>query len=137
VGQLAIGEGRRAEPAHARRTAILQATPDIVMSANPSGIPFYLNRAGHEILGVSQDLDISGMKTLYLHPEWAREIFAKAGLQEAIRHGSWAGETTILARNGKEIHVSQVLIAHKNPEGAVEYFSAFLRDMTEHRGADE
>src|SRR5438067_559046 len=107
------------------------------MSANPSGIPFYLNRAGHEILGVAQDRDIAGMKTLYLHPEWAREIFAKDGLQEAIRHGSWAGETTILARNGKEIPVSQVLIAHKSTEGEVEYFSTVLRDMTEYREAEE
>jgi len=40
---------------------------------------------------VAEDRDISGTKTLYLHPEWAREIFAKEGLQEAIRHGSWAG----------------------------------------------
>ena len=42
------------------------------MSANRNGIPFYLNRAGHEILGVAQDRDISGMKTLYLRSEWAQ-----------------------------------------------------------------
>ena len=118
--QREIGERERAEAAQARLTAILEATPDIVMSANPSGIPFYLNRAGHEILGVAEDRDISGTKTLYLHPEWAREIFAKEGLQEAIRHGSWAGETTILGRNRKEIHVSTV-----------------LRDMTAYREAEE
>src|SRR5438067_12444613 len=135
--QREIGERERAEAAQARLTAILEATPDIVMSANPSGIPFYLNRAGHEILGVAQDRDIAGMKTLYLHPEWAREIFAKDGLQEAIRHGSWAGETTILARSGKEIPVSQVLIAHKSTEGEVEYFSPVFRDMTEYREAEE
>src|SRR6266404_1681275 len=132
-----IGERKRAEREQARLTAILEATPDIVMSANRNGIPFYLNRAGHEILGVAQDRDISGTKTLYLHPEWAREIFAKEGLQEAIRHGSWAGETTILARNRKEIHVSQVVIAHKSPEGEVEYFSTVLRDMTAYREAEE
>src|SRR5438105_15730110 len=63
--QREIGERKRAEAAQARLTAILEATPDIVMSANPGGIPFYLNRAGHEILGVAQDRDISGMKTLY------------------------------------------------------------------------
>src|SRR5207253_10039773 len=83
--QREIGERKRAEAAQARLTAILEATPDIVMSANPSGIPFYLNRAGHEILGVSQDRDISGMKTLYLQPEWAREIFAKSRFRGAIR----------------------------------------------------
>src|SRR5205814_1706053 len=135
--QREIGERERAEAAQGRLTAILEATPSIVMSANPSGIPFYLNRAGHEILGVAEDRDISGTKTLYLHPEWAREIFAKEGLQEAIRHGSWAGETTILGRNRKEIHVSQVVIAHKSPEGKVEYFSTVLRDMTAYREAAE
>ena len=52
--QREIGERERAEAAQARLTAILEATPDIVMSADPSGIPFYLNRAGHEILGVAR-----------------------------------------------------------------------------------
>src|SRR5439155_15985241 len=135
--QREIGERKRAEAGQARLTAILEATPDIVISANPTGTPFYLNRAGHEILGVAQDRDISGMKTLYLHPEWAREIFAKERLPETIRHGSWAGETTILARNGKEIPVSQVLIAHKSTQGEVEYFSTVLRDMTAYREAEE
>jgi PAS domain S-box-containing protein len=135
--QREIGERKRAEAEQARLTAILEATPDIVMSANPKGIPFYLNRAGHEILGVAQDRDISGRKTLYLRPEWARGIISKDRLPEAIRNGSWAGETTIFARDGKEIPVSQVLIAHKNPEGEVEYFSTVLRDMTAHREAEE
>src|SRR5207237_9580458 len=80
VLQREIGERERAQAARARLTAILEATPDIVMSATPSGISFYLNRAGHEILGVAEDRDISGTKTLYLHPEWAREICAKEGL---------------------------------------------------------
>src|SRR5205823_6858492 len=124
--QREIGERERAEAEQARLTAILEATPDIVMSANPSGIPFYLNRAGHEILGVAQNWDISGRKTLYLHPEWARRIIAQERLPEAIRNGSWAGETTIFARDGKEIPVSQVLIAHKNPQGDVDYFSTVL-----------
>jgi signal transduction histidine kinase len=77
------------------------------------------------------------MKTLYLRSEWANGILAKERLPEAIQNGSWAGETTIFTRDGKEIPVSQVLIAHKSPEGAVEYFSTVLRDMTAHREAEE
>jgi len=53
--QREIGERERAEAAQARSRLFSEATPDIVMSANPSGIPFYLNRAGHEILGVAED----------------------------------------------------------------------------------
>src|SRR5437867_3868807 len=72
--QREIGERKRAEAGQARLTAILEATPDIVMSANPTGTPFYLNRAGREILGVAQGTDIFMMNTLDFYPEWAREV---------------------------------------------------------------
>src|ERR1700730_17082223 len=135
--QREIGERKRAEAAQARLTAILEATPDIVISADPSGTAFYLNRAAREVLGLAQDKDISGMKTLDFHPDWAREIISKEGLPDAIQNNSWAGETAILTGDGNEIHVSQVLIAHKNLEDEVEYFSTVMRDMTERREAEE
>src|SRR5437868_4391547 len=77
------------------------------------------------------------MNTNYHHNDLALEIIAKERLPEAIRQGSWAGETTIFGRDGKETPVSQVLITHKDPEGKVEYFSTVLRDMTAHREAEE
>src|SRR5438093_5397664 len=55
--QREIGDRKRAEAAQARLTAILETTPDIVISTNPGGPPFYLNRAGREILGISQYTD--------------------------------------------------------------------------------
>jgi PAS domain S-box-containing protein len=135
--QREIGERKRAEAGQARLTAILETTPDIVISANPTGTPFYLNRAGREILGVAQGTDMFMMKTLDFYPDWAREIVSKEGLPGAIQNGSWAGETAIRTHEGKEVHVSQVLIAHKNSEGKVEYFSTVMRDMTERREAEE
>src|SRR6476469_8827133 len=51
--------------------------------------------------------------------------------------GSWAGETAILKHDGQLVHVSQVLIAHKNSEGGLEYLSTVMRDMTERRQAEE
>jgi PAS domain S-box-containing protein len=135
--QREIGERKRAEAGQARLTAILETTPDIVISANPTGTPFYLNRAGREILGVTQGTDMFMMKTLDFYPEWAREIISKEGFPGAIQHGSWAGETAIRTHEGKEVHVSQVLIAHKNSDGEVQYFSTVMRDMTERREAEE
>jgi PAS domain S-box-containing protein len=135
--QREIGERRRAEAAQTRLTAILEATPDIVISADPSGTALYLNHAGRQILGVTEDRDIAGRKTLDFHPGWAREIISKEGLPSALQNGSWAGETAILTRDGRETHVSQVLIAHKNAEGELEYFSTVMRDMTERRQAEE
>jgi PAS domain S-box-containing protein len=135
--QREISERERAEAAHARLTAILEATPDIVISANPNGTAFYLNHAGRQVLGLTNDKDISGLKTLDFHPEWAREIISKVGSPSAFKNGSWAGETAILNRDGQEVHVSQVLIAHKNSEGGLEYLSTVMRDMTERRQAEE
>ena len=65
--QREIGERQRAEAAHDRLTAILEATPDIVISADPNGSAFYLNHAGRQILGLGQEKDITGLKTLDFH----------------------------------------------------------------------
>lgn len=135
--QREIGERKRAEAAQARLTAIVEATPDIVISADPNGTAFYLNHAGRQILGLAEDKDITGLKTLDFHPDWARDVISHDGLPAALKDGSWSGETAILAPNGQEIHVSQVLIAHKNSEGELEYFSTVMRDMTERRAAEE
>src|SRR3984893_14943380 len=135
--QREIGERKRAEAGQARLTAILETTPDIVISANPTVTPFYLNRAGREILGVTQGTDMFMMKTLDFYPDWAREIISKEGFPGAIQNGSWAGETAIRTHEGKVVHVSQVLIAHKNSDGEVQYFSTVMRDMTERREAEE
>jgi PAS domain S-box-containing protein len=137
VLQREIGERKRAEAAHARLTAILEATPDVVVSADPKGTAFYVNHAGRKIFGLGEDKPVHSVKTLDFQPEWAREIVSKEGFPMAVQQGSWAGETAIVNRDGKEVHVSQVLIAHRNGEGGVEYFSTVMRDMTDHREAEE
>jgi PAS domain S-box-containing protein len=135
--ELEIIERERAEAAHERLTAILEATPDIVMSANPNGTAFYLNHAGRQLLGLDEGKDVSRLKTIDFHPEWAREIISQQALPTALANGSWGGETAFLNRAGEEVHVSQVLIAHKNSDGGLEYLSSVLRDMTERRQAEK
>jgi PAS domain S-box-containing protein len=135
--QREIGERKRAEAAQARLTAILEATPDIVISAAPNGNAFYLNHAARQIFGLGEEKDISDVKTFDVHPSWAREIISSEALPTALEEGSWAGETAIINCEGQEIHVSQVLIAHRDHNGDLEFFSSVLRDMTERRQAEE
>ena len=134
--QREIEERQRAEAEQARLAAILEATPDVVCSADPSGKVFYLNRAGREMLGVDQDEDVSGRAFRDFHPP-ATAPKLDEGLLVAVREGSWSGDTDIFNHLGQEIHVSQVLIAHKDSAGELQYFSTVMRDMTERRRADE
>ncbi|MGI8436191.1 MAG: ATP-binding protein [Chthoniobacterales bacterium] len=135
--QREIVERERAEAAHARLAAILEATPDVVMSTQPNGAALYLNQAGRKLLGVADEKDLIGLQTIDFHPPWAREIISQEALPAAVQKGSWAGETALLNHAGEEVHVSQVLIAHKNAAGGIEYLSSVLRDMTERREAEE
>jgi PAS domain S-box-containing protein len=137
VLQREISDRKRAEASQERLTAILEATPDIVISADPHGNAFYLNHAARNAFGLTDKTDVGTVKTFDVHPNWARDVISSEGLPTALQEGSWAGETAILDGEGREVHVSQVLIAHRGLHGEVEFFSTVMRDMTERREAEE
>ena len=65
------------------------------------------------------------------HPEWANAVVLEKGIPAALSKGTWHGETAFLARDGRVIPVSQVIIAHKDAGGTVNYLSTVARDITE------
>jgi len=125
-----IVERKRIEKEQARLVAIIEATPDMVATGDPNGRVLYYNRAGLRMLGFEPGLDVSTVRFLDTHPEWAAKLVAETGIPHAIEHGTWSGETALLRRDGCEIPVSQVLIAHKGPDGSVEYLSTIARDIS-------
>lgn len=46
-----------------------------------------------------------------------------------MQQGIWSGEALMRSRNGEEFPVSQVIIAHKNEQGEVEFLSTIARDI--------
>ena len=134
IGTASIGEDiterKRAEQALVRLVAIIEATPDMVATGDPNGHVLYYNRAGLQMLGFEPGLDVSTVRFLDTHPDWAAKLVMEEGIPHAIEHGTWSGETALLGRDGREIPVSQVLIAHKGPDGSVEYLSTIARDIT-------
>jgi signal transduction histidine kinase len=59
------------------------------------------------------------------------------GIPAAEREGIWSGETVLSNRLGQEIPISQVILAHKSPEGKVEFLSTIGRDITQRKKATE
>src|SRR3569832_1561903 len=129
-------ERRRTEQDHARLVATLEATTDFVATTNAQGMLLYLNGAGRTMLGIDATDDISQVSLYQLSPAWSAN-FLRDALSIAHRDGVWSGECTLLARNGTEILVSQLIQAHHDANGAVEFYSAIARDMSERKRFEE
>lgn len=132
-----IVERKRIEKEQARLVAIIEATPDMVATSDPNGHVRYYNRAGLRMLGFDPGLDPSTVRFLDTHPAWAAKLVAETGVPHAIKHGSWSGETALLGRDGREIPISQVIIAHMGSDGSVEYLSTIARDITLQKGNEK
>jgi PAS domain S-box-containing protein len=124
--------GLRAEQATSDRlAAILHSTTDFVSTAGPDGNLLDLNAGGRKMIGIAEDEDISQLRIRDMHPDWAAELILNDGVPAAIRDGVWSGQVALLARDGKEIPVSQVIIAHLSPDGKLDYLSTIMRDLSE------
>ena len=131
-----ISERLQAKDKQLRISAILEATTDFVSIFDPRGKPPYLNRAGRQMIGIAEDEDISQVKIPF-HPTWASDLVLREGIPTALREGVWSSETALLTQDGRELPVSQVLIAHKNASGEVEFISTIARDISERKRAEE
>jgi PAS domain S-box-containing protein len=127
-----ISKRRDAEQAQDRLTLILEATTDYVGMATVDGYPFYANAAGRKMIGLDPDEALDFHLSMN-HPDWANEIIVNEGIPTAIREGYWRGENALLHRDGHEIPVSQVILAHRGPDGNVEFLSTIMRDISERK----
>lgn len=131
-----IAERKRVQEEQARLVAILEATPDFVASSYLDGRIFYMNTTGLRMLGYEPGQDISSLRAGAGHPEWAAKLVHDEAIPHAIEHGTWSGETALLQPDGREIPVSQVIIAHKSKTGSVAYVSTIMRDLSRRKEAE-
>jgi len=131
-----ITESARAQETTERFRAILEATTDMVGMADKFGRLFYVNSAGRDLLGLTADEPLTGLRLPDVHAPWAADLVALEGLPVAMIEGAWQGETAILSRNGPEVPASELILAHKSASGSVEFLSTIIRDMSEQKEAE-
>ena len=119
-----------------RLSAIVEAIPDFVATADPHGEVLYYNRAARRLMGLVGDVDPSQVRIGDVHPRWAAELVLESGIPNALRDGFWTGESALVNRSGREIPVIQTILAHKTPDGKVEFLSTIARDITERKDAE-
>lgn len=123
----------RLEEERMRLVATLEETTDLVAITNADGEIVYLNKTGRTLLGLKSDGPLPVIKLSDVVPEWTRTLLIGEAIPSAIRDGSWNGETALIDRSGREIPVSQVILAHRSSEGEVEFFSTIARDISAHK----
>lgn len=121
-----------------RLLALLELTTDFVSSASPRGEISFLNRNGAKLLGLAPDVDVTTLRIPDLHPPWATRLIVEEGLPAAMAKTSWSAVTALLHRDGTEIPVSQVIVAHRDPDsGEVTHLSTIMRDIRERMATEQ
>ena len=130
-----VNERKQAQLAQAKLTAIVEATTDIAIVTDLQGYVVYANRAAREALGLpsrEEELERSRFVDFLRSPADAESQI----WQMASDRGVWSGEATLRSSGGKEIFVSQVILAHRSEDGAVHHFSAIARDIGDRMRAE-
>ena len=131
-----VTERQRAAQSQAMLTAILDSTPDFVGSADADTRNIFMNRAWRRLLGFGESDDVSSVGIGDCHPPWARDLVLREGMPAALLRGVWSGQTALLAHDGSELPVSQVIICHRDPRGQLTHFSTIARDLSPVRQAE-
>jgi PAS domain S-box-containing protein len=121
----------------AQFVAVAESTSDLVGFADATGLITYINPAGRRLLGLRPHESLAGKTIVDFHPRRAAERVTREGVPVARRDGVWSGDTALLHREGREIPVSQVIMAHHGPDGRLDFLSTIARDMTERKQAEE
>ncbi|HAK10933.1 MAG TPA: hypothetical protein DCO78_02255 [Chitinophagaceae bacterium] len=118
-----------------RLADIIDNTEAIVGIGNLEGGIIFLNRSGRRILGFSESEDLTKMNIKDLHSDAMKEKLEAIAIQEAMKHGSWTGESVAVSRSGEEIPIKQVIVLHKDKHGNPSYLSTTAIDIREEKEA--
>nr|WP_319423248.1 ATP-binding protein [Pleurocapsa sp. FMAR1] len=118
-----------------RLVQVLEASQDYIGLVDTAGKVIWNNPQMKHIRGITDDKP-AYLSIVNYYPDWAYKIIQEEGIPTAIAQGSWLGETAILDREGQEIPVSQLILAHKSADG-IEYISTVMRDLTKQKQTEK
>ena len=120
-----------AERERDRLVAIMGATPDLVTMVGRDGRLLYANTAATEFLTLGPDeVGASTPMTRAELPRWALDRYRTEAVPALRSSGRWQGELALL-REGIEVPLSCVLVAHRDDDGRIDRISAISRDISD------
>ncbi|MCU6712780.1 response regulator [Paenibacillus sp. J5C_2022] len=138
VGMLRdITDRKHVENARNRLLDIVESAKDLIASADMKGRIIYMNRAGRELLGLSdEDRTVESLAVeQYVDPQMYEQLLEGARL--AKEYGYWESGAQLLKRGGEPLFVSMVVVAHNDPQTGELFFSCIARDVSEQKLVQE
>jgi len=126
-----------AERAMRTLTAIFDATTDYVVQLDTKGRITYMNPAARRRTGVALDAPLEHLTLEDFNPPKTLDRFVSEVGPTAMATGVWVGESLVWDAERREFPVSHIVIAHRDPKGEVEYFSALMRDISAAKAAEQ
>ncbi|MFA5100524.1 MAG: PAS domain S-box protein [Candidatus Omnitrophota bacterium] len=114
----------------AQLISILENLTDLVAICNSEKKVIFINKAGRAMLGIGHKEDISDFPIFDVYPSRDCRFLIDEALSLAVKNGVWSGETCLKNRLGRQLSVSQVIIAHKKADGTLDCLSIIMRDIT-------
>ncbi|MGZ3355283.1 MAG: PAS domain S-box protein [Isosphaeraceae bacterium] len=130
-----IAERARVETQMRRLATVVEATPDFVGIADAAKQILYLNRAFCEALGRWPDRE--PLSITDCQPESSLQAVLGEGLPTAERGNVWRGETEFRFQDGRLIPVCQLILAHRDAKGSLEFYDTIMRDISERKELEE
>lgn len=125
-----ITQRKLTEQSYAQLAAVLEATTDYVGMADEQGAMIYANRAFRHMRGLDLRAGTPLGRLRQIYPDRAYRAIEAEALPAAALKGDWAGETSVLDAEGQEIPVHQVILAHRDEAGEIDFFSTIMRNLT-------
>ena len=130
-----ISKRKQIEEKQSRLVTILETSPDFIATFTMEGQIQYINHSGKAILGWNSEEDLSDRSLRSIFPESQIDRLLNEGVPVAYMQNAWIGETQLVTADGRLMDVSQLIIKHESSNDGIQYFSTFLRDISEHKRA--
>jgi len=132
-----ITERRATMQSQRMLAAIIEASADVVAIAAPDGRVSYLNPAARRLAGLAPEADISGTSVADYYPPRILARMRDQAMPVALKDGLWIGENVVYDSERREVPIKHMIIAHRGADGALEYFSGVMRDISADKAAEQ
>jgi diguanylate cyclase (GGDEF)-like protein/PAS domain S-box-containing protein len=127
------------EVEHRRRAELLastlESTTDLTVIVDPDGQLLFANPAIRTLCGVGLTDPITTETLQRLATDELLQTLKDEVLPAVRAQGTWNGEVTLQV-SGRVIPASVVMSAHYGADGAVEYYSTIIRDISDRKAAE-